>query len=472
MPDEPNPQSLREFFDLSPDMLCIAGTDARFKLVNPAFERSLGWSREKLLSQPFLDFVHPDDREATILEVSKLAEGIPTVSFENRYRHSDGSYRVLRWTAQPEPETGTIYAVARDITTRKRLEIELVRAKEQAEAATVAKSEFLARMSHELRTPVNGILGMTELALETVTDPGVREYLLRARESADSLLILIADILDLSKIEAGRVELADRPFSLRRGIGEALRILGIQAHRRNLELMVDVAADVPDRLVGDLQRLRQIIVNLVANAIKFTERGEIVLAIEHIVAPAAPAATADPSGVVLRFSVRDTGIGIPAEQLTTIFDSFSQIDPAANQSHSGSGLGLAIATQLSQLMGGNLEVESRSGEGSVFRFTARLDLDPDAEEAHALPPELRDARVLVVDANPQQRRILEQRLHDWGLETVGPPTPRPPSSNWTAPSTATGPFDSPWSRADSPTRTDSRCPSRCRTEVSRHRLRS
>jgi two-component system, sensor histidine kinase and response regulator len=398
---------LEKFFNLSLDLLCIAGTDGYFKHVNPAFSRVLGWTTEQMLARPFVDFVHPDDVSATLSEVEKLAAGIPTISFENRYRCADGSWKHILWTAYPEAGTGLLYGVGRDVTRRKWAEEELRRAKEAAESASRAKSEFLANMSHEIRTPMHGILGMTELVLESDLTAQQRGHMGLIKASADALLAIINDILDFSKIEAGHLELERRPFSLRNVLRDTLKVLAPRADDKDLELACHVFPGVRDALVGDPLRLRQVLLDLVGNAIKFTRRGEVVLEVRE--------RPDEAGGAVLHFAVRDTGVGIPADKQRVIFQAFEQADNSVTREFGGTGLGLAISSRLVALMGGRIEVESEPGRGSTFRFEARFGRPAGETPPSPSPPDLQDVPVLVVDDNATNRLILEEQLTDWGM---------------------------------------------------------
>jgi PAS domain S-box-containing protein len=582
----PTEDDLREFLDLSIDMLCIAGIDGFFKHLNPAWEKTLGYSKEELLSHPYVDFVHPEDRDATIAEASSLAAGRDTFIFENRYRCKDGSYKWLRWTGGVRAEKGVIYASARDISPRKREEARLAAqhavtrvlaeapnlasatprilqavceslgwevgaiwrvdkkeqllrcveawqlpshttsdfhrvtrghtfargvglpgrvwvkaepiciedvtlddnfprkdiavneglhgaigfpilvgsevlgvleffsrqiqrpdtrllemmgaigsqigqfiercqaeealrvyardletAKQIAEEATRTKSEFLANMSHEIRTPMNAIIGMTELALLTRITREQREYLDATKTSADALLTLVNDLLDFSKIEARKLQLDHVGFSFRDTVEDAIRVLALRAYHKGLELACHIRSEVPEALAGDPLRLRQVVVNLVGNAIKFTDRGEVVLRVE-------PESQLD-GEVRLHFSVTDTGIGIPPEKQKLIFEAFSQADSSTTRRFGGTGLGLAISQQLVELMGGRIWVESHVGQGSTFHFTAAFDMQsPASLQPESLGLELTDLPVLIVDDNETNRRILEEVLTNWHMHPV------------------------------------------------------
>jgi len=582
----PREDDLREFIDLSLSLLCIAGTDGYFKHVNPAWEATFGYTREELLSRPYLEFVHPDDRESTASEATHVASGRGTLSFENRYRCKDGSYRWLLWSAVVRRERGLIYAIATDVTERKREEARLAAqyaitrvlaeaptlagatprilkvicetlkwsvgtiwrvdqqekvlrcvetwhmpsaqveefdrgthrstlapgvglpgrvwaqaepawiedvtcdtnfprasiaakeglhaafafpillgtevlgvleffshqiqqpdrrllemmsaigsqigqfiermgaedalrlyahdletARKRAEDATRAKSEFLTNISHEIRTPMNAIIGLTELALATRITREQREYLNAIQGSADALLTLINDLLDFSKIEARKLQLDRIGFNLHDALEDTMRVLAPRAHQKGLELACHIHPDVPDTLLGDPLRLRQIVVNLVGNAIKFTEHGEVVLHVQ-----AEPRSSGD---VQLRFAVSDTGIGIPPEKQSVIFEAFSQADSSTTRRYGGTGLGLAISAQLVELMGGTISVESQVGRGSTFRFTAWFGVEqPGTKKPLVRWRSLTDLPVLIVDDNATNRRILEEMLSSWRMRPV------------------------------------------------------
>jgi PAS domain S-box-containing protein len=573
-----------ELLDLALDLICVAGLDGYFKQVNKAWTDVLGYSKEELLSQPWTNFVHPDDREASIAEAIQVFQGHKTMRFRNRYRSKEGSFRWILWTAAAPSDGQFLYATGRDITEIKRDEdlllaqyfvtkvlaeapsldeaapqilksicetlewavgtvwkldkkegilrcvetwhipsanvsefsaltrahtfdrgiglpgrvwqqvdalwiedvtrdpnfprapiaskeclhsafgfpilladevlgvleffshqirepdtkllkllsaigsqigqfierteaeealrlyaSELESAKRVAEGATKAKSEFLANMSHEIRTPMNAIVGMTELTLGTPLTSEQREYLSTIRDSADALLTLINDLLDFSKIEARKFELDKRDFNLRDTLEDTVRLLAPRAHQKELELGCHIQVDLPNRVFGDPIRLRQIIINLVGNAIKFTDQGEVMLYVEL--------QSQSESTLNLHFFVSDTGIGIPEEKQQTIFEAFEQADRSTTRKYGGTGLGLSISAELVKLMGGTMWVESKVRQGSKFHFTVVLEMKK--SEPEPLPKEvykLVDLPILVVDDNASNRRILREILTNWHMK--------------------------------------------------------
>jgi PAS domain S-box-containing protein len=524
------------YFDLSRDLTVASSFDGYFRSVNPAVEHILGWSAEEFLARPFIDMVHPDDRDATMREVAKLAEGQITFSFLNRYEAKDGSYRWLDWNAIVAPEEELMYASARDVTDRKAVEAaleaserntrliletahdafisfdehgvitgwnpqaqrsfgwsrdevlgrdlvpiliplarrgrqhrniarfvetgaapwvgvlfertmlhrdghelpveltitpipnddgysfnaflrditerkrtreELALVRDRALEASKLKSMFVANVSHEIRTPMNGVIGMTELLLDTPLDDEQREYAETISASGESLLAIIDDILDLSKIEAGKLELEATAFDPRDALERACGMLAADAHRKGLELVLDVDPGVPALVRGDPARLRQVIANLVSNAIKFTAAGEVVVR--------ARSRRTEAGRQLVRVEVCDTGIGIASATLERLFEPFAQADASTTRKYGGTGLGLAISSQLVEMMGGRVGVESEPGAGSRFWFELTLESLEPAARAVDERSGLAGLRVLVVDDNATSRRLLERQLAARGM---------------------------------------------------------
>jgi len=387
--------------------------EGRILDVNDACARIFGFSsREEILSQPVTSMYQSDtDREA-FLELMKKQRTV--ANYESQFRKVDGSpVWVLENASLTQGKNGEwlMEGTLIDITARKKAERDILKAKEAAEMANRAKSEFLANMSHEIRTPMNGILGMTELALQTSLDAEQREYLSLVKSSADSLLTVINDVLDFSKIEAGKLDLDPVEFNLRENLNETLKTLTFRAYSKGLELIGEVRPEVPPTVIGDPVRIRQILLNLLANAVKFTEQGEIVAT--------AAIQEEDDSTVLVHFSVRDTGIGIPREKQRLIFEAFSQADSSTTRKYGGTGLGLTISSRLVQMMGGKIWVESEPGRGSTFHFTVRLekgaeDLLSDTASRECM--DFRNLKVLVVDDNATNRRVLEDTLKQWEVK--------------------------------------------------------
>ena len=408
--------------------VAIISTDnhGAIDLFNTGAERMLGYQLDEVLGRTPEIFHLPAEIEARGEVLTKqfdrpirgfdvfleLARRGDHEEREWTYIRKDGSQLkvMLSVTSKVDHEgrVNGFLTIATDITVRYRAEAVMLKAKEAAEAANRAKSDFLANMSHEIRTPLNAIIGMTELVRDTDLNVTQREYLSMVQESGESLLAVINDILDFSKIEAGKLNLERVSFNLREVLGDTMKSLALRAHRKQLELACHVATSVPTGVEGDPHRLRQIVVNLVGNAIKFTEQGEVILDVE--------VEQIDGDDIVLHFQVTDTGIGISADQLHTIFEAFEQADTSTTRRYGGTGLGLAISSRLVELMRGRIWVESELGKGSTFHFLihfAKSTSDTEVPGSVIYPPMLNGLNVLIVDDNSTNRRILVEILTNW-----------------------------------------------------------
>jgi PAS domain S-box-containing protein len=386
-----------------PVAVVIVDSDVTVKLWNPAAEKLFGYKKEEVLGRNLDELIaFTDEVRAEALSYSgDVVEGRAVNSITKRNR-KDGSFVDVEVSAVSVTLGGELlghYAIYHDVT-------ELQRARREADAATEAKSAFLATMSHEIRTPMNAVIGMTGLLLDTELTSEQRDYAEVIRSSGDALLAIINDILDFSKIEAGKLELEHRPFDLRECIEAAIELIAMSAAEKGLDLAYELDPRAPVAVVGDVTRLRQILINLLNNAIKFTDEGEVVLSV-----------TVEHPGGPLGFSVRDTGIGIAKDRVGDLFESFSQVDASTTRRYGGTGLGLAISKRLSELMGGSMWVESRAGEGSVFSFTIRAEPAPAAARAfeRGAAPRLEGKRVLIVDDNATNRQILLRQTESWGM---------------------------------------------------------
>ena len=406
-------QMFRTLSDAAPVGIAQLDPSGKLIYVNQAWMEMTGLSFEESLSGGWRTAAHPEDLAR--IESTRNAAIVRGVDYSMSYRFQTPKGivwvdTISRGIKGKDGKHLGYVAVTQDVTQRQLAAENLRRAKDAAETANRAKSEFLANMSHEIRTPMNGILGMTELALDTELDPEQRKYLSMVKLSADALLGIINDILDFSKVEAGSVELESEVFSLPDCIEEALRPLALRAHEKRLELSWEVDANVPEFLKGDATRLRQVLINLSGNAVKFTKQGQVSIHAERLDAPE--------GSIFLRVTVADTGIGIPPEKHKEIFDAFAQADASTTREYGGTGLGLSISARLARLMGGGISLESEGGKGTRFHFTARFG----AVAAHEVPPQapagpgLDGFRALVVDDNEVNRHLLEQLLPAWGME--------------------------------------------------------
>jgi len=415
----------RSVLELAPDGLMVIDASGTIHLANARCEELFGHARDELIGQS-VDMLVPDDvrpRHAALRESFNRAPSAREMGPDRELRgvRKDGSQFPLEIGLSPLPARGDegrqVAVSIRDVTERKQQEKALKLAKDKAEEATQTKSMFLANMSHEIRTPMNAILNMTGLALEADLPPKPHQFVSVAHSSARNLLGILNDILDFSKIEADKLDLDDSPFSLREVLEEVTETFRSVVMQKHVELIMHALPDVPDRLRGDALRVRQVLTNLIGNAFKFTAQGEVLVKVEAV----PDAAEGGGEGVRLRVTVRDTGIGMSAEQQARLFQSFTQADSSTTRKYGGTGLGLVISRRLARLMGGDLTVESTPDKGTAFFFTARLGVDADVQSdapARVVPAGVAERPVLIVEDTETSRELLVTLLRSWKIPPV------------------------------------------------------
>ena len=407
----------RSLIENASDIIVIAEDNFTIAYITPSSERVLGIAPEALVGTSLTQNVHPDDADLFVDRLRDLSQGLEASSlltFECRMRDSHGSWRNIAWTAadlRDDPSIRGYVLNGGDVTDERRAAQDLVTARDSALSASKAKSEFLSTMSHEIRTPMNGVIGLTELLLGTTLDGDQLELASGIKVSAENLLAIINDILDFSKIEAGRLEVEEIAFNVEGVADDVGRILAASAANKNLELLVDVHPDVPESLLGDAVRIQQVLLNLAANAVKFTTHGEVVVRVSLV------HEYRNRSDV--RFEVIDTGIGIAVGDQQRLFGAFAQADSSTTRKFGGTGLGLAISRQLVELMGGEMNLDSVPGEGSRFWFDLSFQrVDASHDDIGGETESLDGRRALVVDDNATNRMILRRQLRSWGVEAV------------------------------------------------------
>ncbi len=427
-------ERFRTFLDHAPNAMFMKTNDGHYFFTNRCFEGLCHSDREHIIGKTDAELFPSDTADQFRANDRQVIETGKAIEFEETTSNGNDLHTNIVVKFPVRDRTGQIYAtggIVTDITARKRMELklqqfaaemerqnlELAEAHKQALAATKAKSEFLASMSHEIRTPMNGIIGMTGLLLDTLLTPEQREYAETVRLSGEHLLDIINEILDFSKIEAGKLDLEDLNFNLHTAVEDAIGLLGEQAYAKGLELTCLVQAGVPTALRGDPGRLRQVLANLIGNAIKFTDKGEVVVTVSvEGEAGGVTAAHSSPSYRTLRFEVSDTGVGITPEQQAKLFQPFTQADGSTTRKYGGTGLGLAICKQIVEMMGGQIGVDSTVGKGSVFWLTVRFPLQTEGgQPVLTIPVGLRGCRMLIVDDHATNRRVLEESLRGQGV---------------------------------------------------------
>jgi PAS domain S-box-containing protein len=436
---------LADIIDFLPDATLVIGREGNVIAWNRAIEEMTGVKAKDMLGKSDYEYALPfyGERRPILIDLVLM----PREEFEAKYAHIQRTGNTLigeTYTPSLKGSGGYLYATAsalhdskgnivgaietiRDITERKQAEVELQKAKEAADTANASKSAFLAMMSHEIRTPMNAIIGMSGILLDTELTNEQREFAEIIRNSGDALLAIINDILDFSKIEAGKMDLESQPFDLREVVESALDLIAPRVVEKGLDIAYILENDVPPAILGDVTRLRQVLINLLGNAVKFTEKGEVVVNVSRA---RGKQVTRKRKAVTLEFTVRDTGIGIPPDRMGRLFQSFSQADSSTSRKYGGTGLGLAISKRLTGMMGGELWAESTGvpGEGSAFHFTIQTEAvempERTRRDVQGLQPRLNEKRVLIVDDNATNRRILTLQLHNWGMQTRDSDSPK------------------------------------------------
>lgn len=404
---------LEKLFNYSLDLICIAGTDGYFKKINPRFMKILGYTEEELLTTSFLDLVHEEDKAKTVLELEKLANGENTLNFENRFVKKDESYVTLNWLANPDADTGELYAIARDITDKVLILKELKEAKNLAEKSVSVKDEFLSNMSHEIRTPLNAIIGFNNLLKQSPLTAEQEKHVEIVRVASQNLMVIINDILDVSKLESGKLELEKRPISIKAIAENVINLQSQKAKEKGLKLLLSVDQDIPVSVTGDSTRTSQILINLIGNAIKFTNQGYVELRIMEM--------KRTEKESLIRFSIKDTGVGIDRQKQQIIFERFSQAETSTTRVFGGTGLGLNISKMLVAMLGGKIELESELGKGSEFSFEINFMIS-NAIEIRKVPKNisveygnnLAGRSILVVEDNEHNQLLAQSYLNKNG----------------------------------------------------------